>query len=96
MAGAKILQFAPESLFLGFPGAILCLFAPGSVEFWDSFPKFVTISHIIIMKQTYLEPDVQVLQLSAENSVLTASNEGFPVNPVDPGLSSVPFDYPIF
>ena len=93
MAGAKTPQFAPESLFFGFPGAILCLFAPGSVEFWDSFPKFVTISHTIIMKQTYLEPDVQVLQLSAENSVLTASNEGFPVNPVDPGFAPPLFDF---
>lgn len=46
------------------------------------------------MKQIYVEPDVQVLQLSAENSVLTASNEGFPVNPVDPGFGTPPlFDF---
>jgi hypothetical protein len=40
------------------------------------------------MKQTYLEPEVQVLFLSMENRVLTASNEGFDVNPFDPGFSS--------
>ena len=46
------------------------------------------------MKQTYLEPDVQVLFLSMENRVLTASNEGFPVNPVDPGFGTPPlFDF---
>ena len=38
------------------------------------------------MKQTYLEPDVQVLTLSLESGVLTASNEGLPVTPVDPGF----------
>lgn len=45
------------------------------------------------MKQTYPEPDVQVLLLSAENSVLTASNEGFPVNPVDPGFTPPLFNF---
>lgn len=45
------------------------------------------------MKQTYLEPEVQVLLLSAENSVLTASNEGFPVNPVDPGFAPPLFNF---
>ena len=50
------------------------------------------------MKQTYIEPEVQVLSLSLETGVLTASNEGYPVNPVDPGVSPFPSftDLPIF
>ncbi len=40
------------------------------------------------MKQTYIEPEVQVLSLSLETGVLTASNEGFDVVPFDPGFSS--------
>jgi len=44
------------------------------------------------MKQVYIEPEVQVLFLSLENGVLTASNEGFPVNPVDPGFAPAPFE----
>jgi len=45
------------------------------------------------MKQMYLEPEVQVLFLSLENSVLFASNEGFPVNPVDPGFAPPLFEF---
>lgn len=38
------------------------------------------------MKQPYIEPEVQVISLSTSGSILTASNEGFPVNPINPGL----------
>jgi len=50
------------------------------------------------MKQTYIEPEVQVLSLSLETGVLTASNEGYPVNPVNPGFSPFPSfsDFPSF
>lgn len=40
------------------------------------------------MKEPYLEPAVDVYALWTSGSILTASNEGYDVDPFDPGFSS--------
>ena len=44
------------------------------------------------MKEPYLEPAVDVYSLLTSGSILTASNEGYDINPFDPGFSSSSFD----
>lgn len=40
------------------------------------------------MKAYYQQPDVQVITLQARDGVLvSASNEGYIVNPIDPGFT---------
>jgi len=49
------------------------------------------------MKQTYLEPDVQVVSIDMEMSVLTGgSNELFNPNPNPGEWESFPFSSPLF
>ena len=37
--------------------------------------------------EKYLHPELSVLELDASAPLLAASNEGYPVDPVDPGFS---------
>ena len=40
------------------------------------------------MKEPYLEPAVDVYALWTSGSILTASNEGYDIDPFNPGFSS--------
>ena len=42
------------------------------------------------MKEPYLKPTVDVFCYATSGSILTASNEGYLVDPFDPGFTPLP------